>query len=95
MQRGSGRDWWWTVNLVRKTLGIWPYINGQLLLSGVDSEKMRFPQWCDAAFMLMWTNSDKEGRTRLELELSIRPRGVRVNMSRGDRKQMLEAFAAD
>lgn len=95
VQRGGGRDWWWTVNLVRKALGIWPYLNGQLLLSGVDAAKTPFPSWLDAAFMLLWTNSDQEGRTKLELELSMRPKGVTVRMSSDTKKQMLEAFAAD
>lgn len=95
VQRGGGRDWWWTINLVRKALGIWPYLNGQLLLSGVDASKMPFASWLDAAFMLLWTNSDQEGRTKLELELSIRPKGVEVRMSPAANKQMLDAFAAD
>lgn len=95
VQRGGGRDWWWTVNLVRKALGIWPYLNGQLMLHGVDAAKVPFPSWLDAAFMWLWTNSDKEGRTKLELELSIRPKGVAVHMSSAVKKQMLEAFAAD
>lgn len=93
--RGSGRDWWWTVNLVRKVLGIWPYINGQLLLSGVDAEKLSFPSWCDAAFMLLWTSADAEGRTKLELELSMPPAGIAVAMSPKATKKMLSDFAAD
>lgn len=95
VQRGSGRDWWWTVNLIRKVLGIWPYINGQLLLAGVDAEKMPFASWCDATFMLLWTNQDEEGRTRLDLELSMLPRGVAVKMPATAKKKMLDSFAAD
>lgn len=95
VQRGSGRDWWWTVNLIRKVLGIWPYINGQLLLAGVDAEKLNFASWCDATFMLLWTNQDEEGRTRLDLELSMRPQGVGLRMSGTAKKKMLEGFAAD
>lgn len=95
VQRGSGRDWWWTVNLIRKVLGIWPYINGQLLLAGVDAEKLNFASWCDAVFMLLWTNQDEEGRTRLDLELSMRPQGVGLRMSGTAKKKMLEGFAAD
>jgi hypothetical protein len=93
--RGSGRDWWWTVNLVRKVLGIWPYINGQLLLSGVNAETMRFPLWCDAAFMLLWNAQDQDGRTRLEMELSMPPAGVHVQISSAANRKMLDRFAAD
>lgn len=95
VQRGSGRDWWWTVNLVRKVMGIWPYINGQLLLRNVDAATMTFPSWLDAAFMLLWTNADEQGRTKLDLELSMRPQGVAVKMSGAQKRKMMEAFAAD
>lgn len=95
VQRGSGRDWWWAVNLVRKVLGVWPYVNGQLLLRSVDAATMTFPSWLDAAFMLLWTNTDEEGRMRLDLELSMRPQGVAVKMSQAQKHKMMEAFAAD
>lgn len=95
VQRGSGRDWWWTVNLVRKVLGVWPYVNGELLLHGVDAAKMSFPSWLDAAFMLLWRNQDENGRTKLEMELSMRPKGVTVAMSESTIKQMAADFAAD
>lgn len=93
--RASGRDWWWTVNLVRKCLPIWPYINGQLLLHNVDAAATPLPSWLDAAFMLLWTNADQEGRTRLDMELSMRPKGVAVSLSPQTTRRMLDDFAAD
>lgn len=93
--RGSGRDWWWTMNMVRKCLPVWPYINGQLLLKGVDAATLPLPSWLDAAFMLLWGNQDEDGRTKLELELSVRPKGVEVTMSEPVKRKMLESFASD
>lgn len=93
--RGGGRDWWWTVNMVRKCLGIWPYLNGQLLRDGVDAAALPFPSWLDAAFMFLWANQEEEGRAKLELELSMLPQGVQVYMSGAATRKMVEAFAAD
>lgn len=93
--RGGGRDWWWTVNMARKCLGIWPYLNGQLLRDGVNAELLPFPSWLDAAFMFLWSNQEEEGRTKLELELSMLPQGVGVHMSGAATRKMLADFAAD
>jgi hypothetical protein len=95
VSRGSGRDWWWTVNLTRRCLQSWPYINGLLLLQGVDAEAMRFPSWLDAAYMLLWQRGDEEHRQALDLELSIPPVGVSSAQAPVAAKNMLSAFAAD
>lgn len=93
--RGGGRDWWWTVNLVRKSLGGWPYINGKLLLAGVSAHHTPFPDWLDACYMLLWGNGDEGGRTKLDLELSLPPAGVGIRQSRAAKEKMLADFAAD
>jgi len=93
--RGGGRDWWWTVNMVRKSLGIWPYVNGQLLREGVDAAVLPFASWLDAAYMLLWSVQNEEGQLKLELELSAMPRGVAVPMSGVATRKMLADFAAD
>lgn len=93
--RGSGRDWWWSLNLIRRCLQSWPYINGMLLLRGVDAAKLPLPSWLDAAYMLLWENSDDEGRTKLDLELGIPPAGVAVKRAPGSTRAMMQAFAAD
>jgi hypothetical protein len=88
----SGRDWWWSVNLTRKALSMWPYINGLLLLQGIDAEKMRFAQWLDACFMLLWKDADEGARRALDLELNLPPAGVHAPKAS---KKMLAAFASD
>lgn len=93
--RGGGRDWWWTVNMVRKSLGIWAHLNGQLLREGVDAAVLPFASWLDAAYMLLWSVQDEEGRLKLELELSMMPRGVAVRTSGAATRKMLADFAAD
>lgn len=93
--RGSGRDWWWSVNLVRRALSGWPYINGKLLLSGVDAHRLPFPDWLDACYMLLWSGCDENGRIKLDLELSMPPAGVALRQSKAQKERMLADFAAD
>lgn len=93
--RAGGRDWWWVVNLTSKTVKSWPYINGRLLLSGVNPRHMPFPDWLDAAYMMLWTGSDEDNRIKLDLELTLPPAGVPIRQTKTQTKQMLADFAAD
>ncbi len=93
--RGGGRDWWWSLNLIRKSLQSWPYINGKLLLSGVHATKLPLPDWLDACYMLLWGNCDEATRIKLDLELSLPPAGIAVRQSREAKQKMLADFAAD
>jgi len=93
--RGGGRDWWWTVNLIKKALGGWAYVNGRLLLSGVRSWDVPLPDWLDACYMLLWSNLDEKERLKLDLELSLPPAGVALRQSKTAKLKMLADFAAD
>jgi len=93
--RGGGRDWWWTVNLITKALGGWPYINGKLLLQGVDSRRLPLPDWLDACYMMLWSNSDEKERIKLDTQLSMPPRGVAIRQSKAAKQRMLADFAAE
>lgn len=93
--RAGGRDWWWTINLITKALSGWPYINGRLLLQGVDSRRLPLPDWLDACYMMLWTNSDEKERIKLDMQLSMPPAGVAVRQTRAAKEKMLAEFAAD
>lgn len=93
--RGSGRDWWWSVNLVKRALSGWPYINGKLLLSGVSAAHVPLPDWLDACYMLLWSGCDEKERIKLDLELSLPPAGVGIRQSKAAKERMLADFAAD
>lgn len=93
--KGSGRDWWWSLNLIRKALQSWPYINGKLLLSGCTARTHPLPDWLDAAYMLLWSGADEQGRLKLDLELSVLPAGVAIRQTKKQIAQMAADFAAD
>ncbi len=93
--RGSGRDWWWSLNLVKRALSGWPYINGKLLLSGVSAAHVPLPDWLDACYMLLWSGCDEKERIKLDLELSMPPAGTAIRQSKAAKEKMLADFAAD
>lgn len=93
--KGSGRDWWWSLNLIKRALSGWPYIHGRLLLAGVNARTMPLPDWLDSTYMLLWQGCDEQGRMKLDLELSLPPAGVAIRRSKQATRKMLEEFAAD
>lgn len=93
--RGAGRDWWWALNLATKSLKTWIYINGILLRQGVDAKKMPFADWLDACYSMLWQNCDEEHQLKLDMELSMRPKGVAIATSRAATRAMMAQFAAD
>lgn len=93
--RAAGRDWWWALNLSKRSLAIWTYINGTLLRQGVDAKVISYPDWLDACYTLLWSGGDEEQRMKLDLELSARPVGLPTRISREANKQAMMEFAAD
>jgi hypothetical protein len=93
--RAGGRDWWWTLNLGKRSLGAWIYINGILLRQGVDSKVVGLPDWLDACYSMLWQNADEENRIKLDMELSMRPKGIALHQSKAAVRQMMADFAAD
>lgn len=93
--RASGKDWWWTLNLIRKLTSGWSVINGVMIRQGVRIQDTSLPDYCDAFYSLMWERAAEEDRMKLDIELSMPPKGVRVRQSSAAKKAMLAAFAAD
>lgn len=93
VQAAGGRDWWWTVNLTRKAIGSWIYINGMLVREGIRADSIRLPDWLDACYTWFWEKGDDNQKTALDMELSMAPKGVKV--SRRQRLEQAAAFQAD
>ena len=93
--RAGGRDWWWVRNLARRCIQGWPYINGRLLLSGVNAKILSFPEWLDAAYMLLWSAQEAKDQALFDLELNRMPAGIAVRREFSQIRAMGEAFAAD
>lgn len=93
--RGSGKDWWWTLNLCKKILPGWVMVNGIMLREGLSAQQASFADYLDAVFSLMWERSDKEGRMKLGVELAAMPAGVKVKQTSAAKRRMLDDFSAD
>lgn len=93
--RAAGKDWWWTVNMIRKILGSWPIINGVMLREGIRARELLLPDYLDAVYSYMWQHGKDEDRMKLDVELAQLPKGVRVKQSPAQVKAMLARFAAD
>lgn len=93
IQAAGGRDWWWTVNLVRKVMGTWMHLNGMLVRQGVYCDRTNLPDWLDACYTLIWERGDEKAQAALEMELSIPPLGVKP--STAQTRKMLADFQAD
>lgn len=93
--RAAGRDWWWALNLCHKALGSWIYTNGILLRQNVDAQKMQLGDWMDACYTLYWQNASEEDQMKLDMTLSMRPKGVALRQSRAEIAKMVSDFAAD
>jgi hypothetical protein len=93
--RAAGRDWWWALNLSRKALQSWMYVNGILLRQNVSASQIGFPDWLDACYTMLWQNATEEDRLKLDLSLSVRPAGIGVRQSSAAIRKMSLDFAAD
>lgn len=93
--KAAGRDWIWAYNLSRKCLQGWPYFNGILLGRGIRADQVAYPDWLDAAYMLLWERGDESDRKALDFELLLPPKNMSVVASAASSRKMLEAFAAD
>lgn len=93
IQAAGGRDWWWTLNLAKKSLGNWILVNGFLVRQGVRADSTSFPDWLDASYTWLWDRADEDNRIKLDLELSLPPLSAR--RSGKANKRMLAAFQAD
>lgn len=93
--KASGRDWTWTYNLTVQCLQGWQYVNGLLLHKGVSARTLPYPDWLDAAYMLLWHQADESDRKALDFQLGLPPKDVPVVAQASTTRKMLEAFAAD
>lgn len=93
VQAAGGRDWWWTVNLARRVMGQWIYINGFLVRQGIRADGIGLPDWLDACYTWLWEHRDENEKTVLDMELGMPPKGMKLDGTQV--RKMLADFAAD
>lgn len=72
----SGRRWWVTMNIISTTVASWDTVGGELVLRGVDANRLSLANWIDAAWMMlrkMSRNSGESEYSSLLLNIGRRP----------------------
>lgn len=97
LERGSRREWHWTLNLVKEIQDSWTHINGLLVREGVTASKTGFPDYLDAAYTVFQQRLDKDGWKAFEARLRKLPTGgsAPVPKPRMSSRADLMAFAKD
>lgn len=93
--KAAGRDWIWAYNLTIQCLQGWQYINGMLLHKNVRADQLGYPDWLDAAYMLLWHKAEESDRKALDFQLGLPPKDVPVGTPPVAARKMMKAFAAD
>lgn len=93
--RAAGKDWWWAQNLITHIISGWPFFNGVMLREGMRAKDHYLADFLDATYTVLYERADDEGRMKLEVMLKTLPKGVGIRQTAQDRKEMMQAFAAD
>lgn len=92
--RVSGREWHWSLNLIKEAQQSWTHVNGKLIREGVRADSTSLADWLDAAFTLLTElyERDKNALKAFEARLRHVPAGTAAVRMSG-RAELL-AFAA-
>lgn len=69
----SGRTWWEAMHLVGISDDDTGAIAGELLLSGINPDRVTLAGWCAAVYQLCVRNQDDKGRTRFDASIALPP----------------------
>lgn len=90
IEAASGHRWWTTDRLVYLSTGF-PWIAGELVLSGVDASRVSLGGWCAAVWRIVTRDRNKMDLGRIEWELTTPPPGLPVE-ERYDAQRAAAAF---
>lgn len=78
LEAASGRRWWEAERLVVSAMqgDSWPVVHGELVLRGVDLEKISLGALWNALYSLVIQNTEEAKRPKIEFEISKPPPGV-------------------
>lgn len=94
LQYASGREWWWSYNLINETVDSWNAVNGRLVRQGVRAGEENLTDWLDAAFTLMSELMKEDDRVTFQGRLLLPPKNLKIAQSNTSTRAALMAFAA-
>lgn len=90
IEAASGCRWWTAIRLVHLSTG-YPWIAGELVLAGVDAQRVSLGGWCAAVWRIVTRDREKKDLGRIEWELTKPPPGLPVE-ERYDPQRAAAAF---
>lgn len=69
----SARPWYVALRLISVAAGSWDNIGGELVLRGVDAQRLSLAAWLDAAYLVMLRSMKQESITMWLLKLELPP----------------------
>ena len=74
----SGRPWWVAMRLIYVARDSWQVLGAELLLKGVDAQKLSLSGWLDVLLLTVMRNIDKDEATMFTLRLEQPPADIEV-----------------
>lgn len=69
----AGRPWWVTFRLIGTAKGSWDVLGAEMLLKGVDADRLSLSAWLDVLLLVIFKNLDQKDVTMFTLKLESPP----------------------
>lgn len=72
----SGRPWWVAMRLIQMALGSWQVLGAEMILKGVDADRLSLSAWLDVLLLTVMRNIDPKEATMFTLRLTQPPADI-------------------
>jgi hypothetical protein len=86
----SARSWWITLRLTFLARDSWDNLGAELILKGVDPERLSISAWLDAFLLVVLRNIDPKRAAAFTMQLEVPPEGE--SMPEEDMEMSADAF---
>ena len=79
MTVAAGRTYWWAMNIIGVAAAnneSWAKLNGQLILGGVQADRISLAAWVDAMYAVMVRKMDQEAYNQFSAHIEAPPKGA-------------------
>lgn len=81
IEEASGRDWWVALRLVGAVQGGWSVLGPEMILQGVDPERLSLAAWLDAMTLLILRAMNKDDHAMFLSQVELPPVEVREQVA--------------
>ncbi len=81
IEEASGRDWWVALRLLGAIKGGWNVLGPEMILQGVDPQRLSLAGWLDAMTLLMLRAMNKDDHAMFLAQVELPPAEVREEVA--------------